>query len=262
MYNHARTLLMNINGSEKFFANYPGDELIPVDYRQLELPTYLDVFRSRLFGTAPDRVMLNYRAAQLLTMIEATELQEYILELDSRLTYNSYPLQLAMADTFKPRVRSYGTASDDILTITGKPISPDISGITRFDYELEIVGTSLEIQRISSPVQSKTELIELTNGLSQPIALPLSGYKVRLNTNDAGLKWRIDGFLRPTANLLDIEQGTRSVGEPYLLELFGVAAEEPYKTFRNCWKNHPEFAYRLGGLVLAMIYRTEEIRNA
>lgn len=262
MFNHARTLLMNLDGSSSIFSNFPGDELIPADYRQLELPTYMDVFRNRIFGASPDRGMLNYRVAQLLTMIEATELQQHVLALDSRITYSSYPTQLALPETFRPRLRAYGAATDEILTIIGKAISPDVTGLTRYDYSLEIVGTSLEIERLVSPVQTKTELIELTDGLSQPISLPLSGYKVRLNTNTAGLKWRIDGFLRPTASLYDIEQSMRSVGEPYLLELFGVDDEEPYETFRNCWNDHPEFAYRLGGLILALIYRTEEIRNA
>jgi len=262
MFNHARTLLMNIDGSNGVFNDYPGDELIPESYQQLELPTYLDVFRSRLFGASPDRGMLNYRAAQLLTMIEATELQQFVLELDSRITYSSHPRQLALPTTFQPRIRSYGTGSTDILTVIGKPISPDVTGITRYDFELTISGSTLEIQRLSPPVQSKSELIELTDGLSQAITLPLSGYKVRVNTDTDGLQWRIDGFLRPTADLNSIERNLHSVGEPYLLELFGTQDTEPFNTFRNCWKNHPEFVYRLGGLVLAMIYRTEEIRNA
>jgi hypothetical protein len=89
----------------------------------------------------------------------------------------------------------------------------------------------------------------------------MSGYKFRINSQETDLKWRVEGFLRPTSDLYSIEEGLRSVGEPYLLQLFGVSNEEPYLTFRNCWERHPEFAYRLGGLVLAMIYRTEEIMN-
>jgi hypothetical protein len=261
MFNHARTLLMNLKGSPQLFADVPGDELIPSSYRKLNLPTYLDVFRSRFFGAMPDRAMLNYRVAQLLTMIEATELQSHILALDSRLTYPSYSTQLAVAETFQPQVNQYEGTSGDRITVLGKAISPDSSGLSGYDYRVRLDGTNISIERLTPPVQSRTELIELTSDLSQVVALPLSGYKVRVNSAGPAA-WTLRGYLRPTGSLSSIEEGLRSVGEPYLLQLVGVTDEEPYLTFRNCWNAHPEFAYRIGGLVLAMIYRTEEIRNA
>ena len=55
MFNHARTLLLNIDGGPGYFPECPGEELIPGGYEKLELPTYLDVFRSRFFGADPDR---------------------------------------------------------------------------------------------------------------------------------------------------------------------------------------------------------------
>jgi hypothetical protein len=251
---------MNIKGSSQIFANVPGDELIPVDYHKLNLPTYLDVFRARFFGAMPDRAMLNYRVAQLLTMIESTELQSHILALDPRITYPSYETQLAVDATFQPRINQYEGSSSNHITVIGKAISPDSSGLAGYDYRVILDGTSIHIERLNTPFQSKTELIELTDNLSQVVSLPLSGYKVRVNSLGPAA-WTLRGYLRPMVSLSSIEQGLRSVGEPYLLQLFGVSNEEPYLTFRNCWKEHPEFAYRLGGLVLAMIYRTEEIRN-
>lgn len=58
--------------------------------------------------------------------------------------------------------------------------------------------------------------------------------------------------LMPTLELL---------GEPVFLELFGVADEEPYATFKNLWFDHYSPVYRLAGLTLAIIYRTEELRR-
>ena len=50
------------------------------------------------------------------------------------------------------------------------------------------------------------------------------------------------------------------LGEPLFLELFGVDDNaQPYATFKNLWNDHPNPMYRLGGLVLAMIYRTNEV---
>ena len=261
MYNHARTLLMNIDGSTRIFENIPGDELIPAEYRQFNLPTYLDVIRTRLFGAMPDRAMLNYRVAQLLTMLEVTELQSHILALDPRITYGSYPTQLALTETFEPKLNQYSGTASDRLTVIGKTISPDSSGLVGYDYRIELDGADINIERLTPPVQSSTELIVLTAGLSQVVTLPLSGYKVRVSSAGPAA-WTLRGYLRPTSSLSSIAESMESIGEPYLLELFGVSAEEPYLTFRNCWERHPEFAYRLGGLVLAMIYRTEELRNA
>jgi len=252
---------MNLNGSTGIFSDTPGDELVPADYRHLNLPTYLDTIRTRFFGAMPDRAMLNYRVAQLLTLLEATELQSHILALDSRITYGSYPTQLALDETFEPKLHQYGGTSNDRLTITGNPISPDSSGRASYDYRIELDGTNINIERLTLPVQSKTELIVLTAGLSQVVALPLSGYKVRVSSAGPAA-WTFRGYLRPANSLSSIAESVQSIGEPYLLELFGVSDKEPYLTFRNCWKKHSEFAYRLGGLVLAMIYRTEELRNA
>lgn len=58
--------------------------------------------------------------------------------------------------------------------------------------------------------------------------------------------------LLPTLELL---------GEPVFLALFGVTDKEPYLTFKNLWFDHYAPAYRLAGLTLALIYRTEELRR-
>ena len=50
-------------------------------------------------------------------------------------------------------------------------------------------------------------------------------------------------------------------GEPIFLELFGLAPEEPYLTFKNLWFTNKELPYQLGGLLLAVITRAEEVRS-
>jgi hypothetical protein len=261
MFNHARTLLLNTDGSPGYFPERPGEELIPGGYQKLELPTYLDVFRSRFFGADPDHAMLNYRAWQLLQLIEATELQSHIIALDSRITYDLNINRLSLQNTFLPKVTRQGGTSAQILTIAGTPIKPDSSGKATFDYQINIVNPNIQIKRLTFPLIDVQHLLDLTDGLSPYFALPLSGYKFCVNTTDEAVSWRIQGYLRPQNSLSEIEKGLHSIGEPYLLQLFGTSSAEPYATFRNCWEKHPEFAYRLGGIVLAMIYRTEEIYN-
>lgn len=262
MYNHARTLLLNLPGNDQYFANIPGDELIPAAYTTQELPNYLRQLRAMLFGANPDRAMLNYRVAQLLELTESTELQQYILQLDSRVTYSSYQRQLADPETFKPTVTQYGEKnSAKILTVIGSPDSPDDSGVSRYDYRITLDGANISIQRLISPTSTTQHTLSFTSGLSDAYELPGSGYSVRVNTSSLNGGWSVKGFLRPTRSLNSLESATRSLGEPVFLQLFGVVDVEPYITFKNCWNSHPEFAYRLGGLVLAMTYRLQELRN-
>jgi len=275
MFNHARTLLVNLDGSASYFANVPGDELIPQTFRSLELPTYLDTCRSQIFGSTPDRTMLNYRSAQLLTMIEATDLQEYVLALDPRLTYLNSSESLTGETLFEPQVRRITGTSDNILTIIGKPIAPDSVGVCGYRYDIVVDMASsgggfsggggspfylqsVTVDRLTTPTASEQSPLNLTGGLGGPFDLPYSGYRFTVHPDDDST-WTIRGFLRPQRTLSEIDTLLRSIGEPVLIQLFGVSNEEPYLTFKNCWNNHPELAYRLGGFILAMIYRTNEI---
>lgn len=260
MFNHVRNLLMNINGDSSCFEDVPGDQLIPEDYKQVKLPTYLNVVRSRLFGASPDRAMLNYRVNQLLQLVESTDLNSYVLEKDPRLTYT---VSNFFDDTwFKPQLIEITDNSDEgSFTVIGKGTSPDKSGISRYRYYIEADSSSITVRRLNWPTRETTETLVFESNLSEPVELPYSGYSVRVRLNNLPATCTVNGFLRPSANLLDIADSTYTIGEPYLLQLFGLG-EEPYATFKNCWSNHPDFAYRLSGLVLALAYRTDEVRNA
>ena len=87
MLNHARTLLLNIPGLPVAPIDYPGEEQIPVLFKPVRLTPPLERARRLLFGNIPDRLMLNYRARQYMTLIHSTDLGSYVTELDSRITY-------------------------------------------------------------------------------------------------------------------------------------------------------------------------------
>lgn len=264
MYNHARTLLINLTGSTGFISNSPGEELIPATYSQLILPGYINSIRSRLFGANPDRAMLNYRTAQLLQVIASTELQTYVVALDSRITYQLNKLNLATDNVFDPVVNRYAGTSGDVLTLVGDMASPDVSGQSAYNFNIKVIsdgGTKLQISRLTFPLQENEEPLYLVNGLSPEFNLPFSNYKFRVNTLNVGAAWTISGFLRPTSTISEINENLKAIGEPGLLSLFGTTNQEPYTTFKNCWQYHPEFSYQLSGFLLALIYRTEEIRN-
>lgn len=80
-----------------------------------------------------------------------------------------------------------------------------------------------------------------------------------------GSRWNIRLFNRPALGLESIMQASQGMGEDTILRLFGstspTAGIEPYGTFYRLWRKHHELPYALGGLILALIYRTEEARN-
>lgn len=254
MFNHARTLLLNT--APEFLPHIPGEELMPPEYSPISLPTYLQTLRAKIFGVAPDKAMLNYRAAGILRIIAATQLQEYITSLDSRLTYDA-EANLFSSQDFSPQIKqTRGTAQ---LSILGQPIAPDAAGQLNYSFNVESLNNSVTVQRLSLPAITTTEPLVFTDSLSQEIELPYCGYSFRISGSSYSA-WRINGLLRPRTSLSQIHTNLLQSGEPLLRQLFGVSAVEPYSTFEQCQK-HPDFAYRLGGFVLAMIYRTEELRN-
>ena len=74
-------------------------------------------------------------------------------------------------------------------------------------------------------------------------------------------RWNVTARANPKPAITTLLPILEILGEPLFLELFGVASVEPYVTFKNLWSDHPLAAYRLAGLVLAFIYRAEELRK-
>jgi len=72
-------------------------------------------------------------------------------------------------------------------------------------------------------------------------------------------RWLVDIRARPPAAITTILPVLELLGESTFLNLFGAATVEPYTTFKNLWFDHPIAAYKLSGLVLAFIYRCNEI---
>ena len=98
------------------------------------------------------------------------------------------------------------------------------------------------------------------------VSLPDTKLKFRFSsaagdTATATGKWLIDVAVNPSPAITTILLPLELLGEPVVLELFGVAPKEPYATFKNLWFDHPLPTYRLAGFVLAYIYRVESNRT-
>lgn len=74
-------------------------------------------------------------------------------------------------------------------------------------------------------------------------------------------QWLVETKVNPAPVLTTVMPSMELLGEPVYLDIFGVEDVEPYLTFKNLWFDHPLPAYKLSGMVLALIYRTEELRG-
>ena len=91
MLNHARTLLVNYDaatGGTKGFSGHLAEELIDPDYRAKILPPYLQTIRNILFGNGASREVVNSKARAYLALLHATELKEFVTDLDPRISYD------------------------------------------------------------------------------------------------------------------------------------------------------------------------------
>lgn len=166
MPNFVRTLLLN-QARTFFDTAVPGEEYVAPYFIPVTLPIALNKIRNILFGTSPSRTAVNYRLFQLLQMLHATELAEFMTYHDSRITYLPLTWQPMAAGTVQPATNM----ADALLTL-----------------------------------------------------------QAALSMDDENV-------------------------------LFGADTQlvEPFATFRNLWRDHDMYAYKLGGLVLALAFRTAEL---
>jgi hypothetical protein len=253
MINHARTLLMNVDANSQPPEGCPGEELIDPGYKAVTLPTYLQQVRAILFGPSPDRAMLNYRLAQLLGMVLASDLQAYVLKLDPRITYPS-ATDLLTDDAFGLKYLDLSGAGIQ-LGPEGLPAAPDATGGVYYDFLVTNTGENqVQVVEYTPTFQNR-----FCNSLNETVPLGNSGYS--LLVPPVGGPWKVWAYNRPQWDPGQLAVSLETVGEAVLLQLFGVQPTGPYAYFQSLWSQHPLLTYKLGGLVMAIAYRTEEIRT-
>jgi hypothetical protein len=168
------------------------------------------------------------------------------------------------------------TPQSTALTLYVKKLEPPQS-TTSVTYSLSnppvviLPGLSLRLQISDSLLRTTYTPVatELDGGLVVERYDPAAADKIvtetPVNFNVAELadvvgQWYITTQAAPSPAITSAITAIEMLGEPVTIALFGLKNEEPYATFKNLWFDHPLPAYRLSGLVLALIYRTEELR--
>lgn len=266
MINHARTLLTNLSGVASGYAADPGAEFVPPDFHALAIPRQLQPVERELFGSDADALTRNYRARQYLALLHATELREYLTQLDPRITYDTAPQDDLFAAAFLPKIYPIApTPPNQLFFLAGPASSSDTTGRSRRSWRIEDLSGTVRITRQTPPADSWVEPYSVAQSLSEPIPLLGTLDQFRFYPG-AGYSWEIETHTRPSRDLGQVAAAVRNLPQVSIEAVFSADGVpqllgEPWRTFRNLWRDHPEFPYQFGGFLLAWIYRLETLRT-
>ena len=262
MINHIRTLLLNQKRGA-FGPDFPGEEYVPANFKPLAvLPDGIRKAHQVIFGGKPDRVISNTRLRQLMPLLHVTELEEFVLAKDPRVTYWPVRDTSLYRDAYGVTVEPVLQMSNEDLTPVGTLLPDEAAGVLFHRWHVTVLpGNQVEVKRISTPLSTTVYAYTVTDGRSSLI--PFTGSSLQFTFAGAsGSNWIVEGFARPdrdTGQLLaDLRTSLTEVDE---IEIFGVKSIEPVATFRRLWRRHDKFAYQLGGLLLGMAYRLDEFQE-
>jgi len=260
MINHARTLLCNIDGATRPGLGVYGEEYIPIDFVVLPLPSYLANLRTIIFGTDTDNLFLNYRASECMHLLHATKFAAYIMDLDTRYTYDLTDKSFFDTD-FGTSLLTLQAVADLTPSVLNRFVGNDAKGRSMEQWDVRIAGGVVTRKNIRTGATS-IDAWSLSDSLSPRYNLPGSDLDIRFITPGVLMgdgHWQVTATSKPSG-FYDLEARLRVSGQAASAALF--VDSEPYKTFKNLWETHPLFTYRLSGMLLAMIYKMETIRNA
>ena len=209
-----------------------------------------------------------------------------VLPLDRQITVTQVagsPRQIAVTGSFTATNAAPRARQQYFVALTADGDVPALDNLLLVEdgafFEAEDLGYLALESAVSGPsgvnvvylqqigVTSTALITPVANFSELPaVSLPDTKLKFRFSsaagdTATATGKWLIDVAVNPAPAIATLLLPLELLGEPVFLELFGVAPEEPYATFKNLWFDHPLPAYRLAGFVLAYIYRVESNRT-
>lgn len=251
MINHARTLLLNVQGPHLENLGIPGDVYIP-PFEPVALTSGLTSVRTILLGATPDYDGQVYRAAQYMGVLHSTEYAPYVYVNDSRITYD--PDNLTVMDDALFAVLVSGDSS---LVVTG----------TWADAGLD--GRSVTTWKVTALTTTTVRVTNMVSGISVVYAdnevkiLIGSDYRITFNTQPytAGNQWYVTCRARPQPSLGSILATIRQLPVSVIDEVFGDKSQEPNKTFANLYNKHYAFPYQMSGFLFAYIKKLEDIRT-
>ena len=259
MINHVRTLLLNVKS--EIDPNIVGEEYISPSFSPIVFDTQINKIYNVLFGGSPDRYMLNYRGQQIMSMLHSTELEQNVLDYDSRITYWPSAGATFYDFPFVTTAEKIGNFTGDIHFIDELKPS-DATGQLYHMWRIYVKDSAtVVVTHLNDPKEEQEYSYAITGGRSNTI--PLLGSTQYFSFNaPVGSSWTVKGFAKPARDMGDIfstlKQSVTIVDE---LALWGAAPAEPLLTYKNLWRDHDEYAYSLGGLVMALVAKISDLHT-
>ncbi len=243
MINRLRTLLMNASAFGSPGFPFPGEEIIPAEYRPRSLPPYLQAVRSILFGSNPDRLYTNYRLAQYTGLLHVAGLED-----PAAVSYEPRLSPKAFAGVFG----LFTEGSDLPVTPYGEAEADDSAGRCVLQWQVAVESE----QRISvvalNPFRKSVEDFEVADGMGGPVSLNPA---VRLVfAPQEGASWLVTSRGRPGRPLADVLATLEAGSEGFVGPLFDAPGLGEY---RNMWRSHPFWTHRFAALLKAVAVQTE-----
>lgn len=268
MINHARTLLLNRDGNSGVGYNAPGEEFVDPKFVAKQVPPFLSTALARMFGAAPDRLYLNYRLWQLMSLLHTSELEEFVLALDPRVTYWP-PVDNDFFDkVFVATVEQFAGPGTKLF-ITGEHLADEGAGIVTQQWQLTVLaGNQLEIKRLTPPPTTTIVDYTVESELGSLIGLPGTGLEIRFPTAPVGTAWLVTSRARPQRDPAALLHEVGSVlGEGNTNRVFNLGAtidrtDEPYVTFRRLYSSNDLFPYKYGALLLGIVHYLDTLPQA
>jgi len=259
--NHIRTLLLNRDGTTDGIAADFAAEHVPRDYTAVSLPIELQRIRRELFGYAPDAVGLNYRLRQFAAILHSPDVEPYTLADDSRVTY--WPADNVCFGL--PRgLQVEQIIGETVVNLLGE-LPPSRSGRLLQSWQVSAEEDDLlDIQPEQLPLEGATVGVTWEESLSGALPLPgASPLAFRLSGGVAasGTRFRLSLYNQYELQLADLPGRLSQVltGE-VLRVLFGSGTGDD-ALFRSWWFESDQLTRRMGGLLLALARRTDDIRK-
>lgn len=252
MINRVRTLLMN-RGREGNDLRLPGEEYIPANFVRRTQPIWLRRIYARLFGARPDRLFINYRMRQLMQMIHATPLTEFVSIAEGDITY------LPFRDELNGRLFQQMVTPAGAAYLHGGHSADEAIGQTAYAWTVQLIAADTVRVTSQLPVATHVDVaVTFSNGLSSVIPLLPKKLTTRFNTNDVGFSYRVQSTVRPTTDIATVLASAFS-GEEGLdtLKLFNPTLAAEQSMYYDIWATHPQFVMRYAAACLAIANFTE-----
>ena len=250
MINGVRTLLMN-RGRDGY-AMLAGEEYIPPDYVRRDQPIWLKRIYRMLFGASPDRLFVNYRMRQLMEIIHATPLHEFVSETGDDLTYLPFRDDFG-ADTFHRTVVPPDNTNVSIY-VYGEYAADEAIGKTTYSWTVQVL-TSTTVQ-VTSHIPER-HIIEVplvfSGGLSNAIPLLGSTAITKFSAAPVGFAYKVQDVVRPIRDITEVLHATFLDAEGMdETRIFEPTVSANQRMYFDIWRKHPQAVMKYAAALLAI----------